>query len=190
MIRPDAVEIAIDAQADDWLRARAEDRVRKKRHNFRQADASDAYLNYIGIRCEYALTRFLVIPFDWHLAAVQGNKGRTNLLYQGRRIDAKFTQATDRRRLWLFYGTPAEEGRGAFTADVAVLGIPGDAGGVQLVGWITRDRFRAECKIGHLPGHPGARYYVDFRNLEPMAELKDPPPPAAPAPVQGGLFVA
>jgi hypothetical protein len=128
MIRPDAVEIAIDAQADDWLRARAEDRVRKKRHNFRQADASDAYLNYIGIRCEYALTRYLVIPFDWHLAAVQGNKGRTNLLYQGRRIDAKFTQATG--------------------------------------------------------------YYVDFRDLEPMAELKDPPPPAAPAPVQGGLFVA
>lgn len=188
MIRPDAIEIAIDAQADDWLREKAAERVRKKRHNDRQADASDAYLNYVGMRGEYALSRYLVVPFDWHLAAVQGNKGRTNLVYQGRRIDAKFTQTTDRRRLWLFYGTPAEEGRGAFTADVAVLAIPGSSGTVQLVGWIDRERFRRECKIGRLPGHPGARYYVDFRNLDPMADLKDPPAPSAPAAVQGGLF--
>lgn len=190
MIRKDAIVVSLEARTLDWLREKADDRVRLKRHNFRQAGRlSDAEANYLGLLGEFAVSRHLLIPFDWQKAARQGNDGRTNLVYQGRRIDVKYTQKRAASRsspLWLYYGTPEEKGRDAFTADVAILAIPGAGpGDVQLVGWITRERFRELSRPGTLPGTTGLRWYVDYRELEPMADLT-----AAPAPVQGGLFVA
>lgn len=168
--RNDCVTVPIAPAEALFLREKAIARVGLKRHNFRQSSSrSDAELNYLGMRGEYAASRYLVVPFRWELAAVQGHRGRTNLEFRGLRVDVKFTEKRA-PPLYLYYGTP-EEGIEAFTADVAILAIPGAGDDVVLVGWITRDRYRQLARPERLPGRAGVRYIVKHSQLEPMAAL-------------------
>lgn len=169
--RSDCVTVPIAPAEASFLREKAIQRVSLKRHNFRQSGRrSDAELNLLGMRGEYAASRYLVVPFRWELAAVQGTpRGRHNLEFRGLRVDVKFTEKRA-PPLYLYYGTPTE-GIEAFTADVAILAIPGAGDDVVLVGWITRDRYRQLARPEALRGRAGVRYIVKHSQLEPMAAL-------------------
>jgi len=130
--------------------------------NRRIDERTDDYqMNLNGLKAEYVVAKYLGVELDDEIN-LAGRRRRGNLRYFDRWLEVKWN---NRSTGDLYFDNLLQ-----FGADVAVLVVPGPRGAVRIVGWITRDEFKAKWIMRDW-GY-GNRLCVGQMDLKPIENLK------------------
>lgn len=120
-------------------------------------------IHYLGLRAECAVAKVLRVPFDLSLS-LAGDKHVADLYARnGWAVSVKYAA----RRGWAWKLSSANYAE--FKADIGVLCWPAENGAVELVGWITREKFNQVATVEDY-GH-GKRLKVEAAQMAHITDL-------------------
>ena len=136
-LSPDDLDLA-----DDLARQRNGSKEAAGIRSHKVANRSDQSIHYLGLLAEIAVARTLGVEIDRNIY-LTGDSGY-DLRWSGQSIDVKMRGNRDK-------DLPIMPGMRDFTADFAVLCWPAGYDVVEIVGCVSRWRFRQECRADLVP---------------------------------------
>ena len=124
---------------------------------------SDFSINLHGLMGEYAVSKMLGVKIDTSVS-LSGDDKISDLTLNGKTVQVK-TRMGVFTNSYLFFRNIE-----LFKADVAVLASICNATEVNILGWITREKFRQAARIVNLAGHDVVA--VDSSKLDKPEYLK------------------